>query len=63
MRQLLRDCFFPHGVPFTLFGDSGFGGGGGLVWFGLTGDVLLTLAGGALASWVISGILKLAPDT
>lgn len=35
------DCFFPYGLPFTLFTDGGFAGGGGIVWHGLIGDAAL----------------------
>jgi len=35
------DCFFPYGVPFTLFTEGGYGGGGGFVWTGLVADAAL----------------------
>jgi hypothetical protein len=35
------DCFFPYGVPFTLFRGGGFAGGGGIVWLGLVADAAL----------------------
>ncbi len=35
------DCFFPYGVPFTLFTEVGYGGGGGFVWTGLVADAAL----------------------
>jgi len=35
------DCFFPYGLPFTLFTEDGFAGGGGIVWLGLVGDAAL----------------------
>jgi hypothetical protein len=33
------DCFFPYGVPFTLYHQGGFAGGEGIVWSGLAADV------------------------
>ena len=33
------DCFFPYGVPLTLYQKGGEGGGAGIVWNGLEGDV------------------------
>lgn len=35
------DCFFPYGLPFTLFTEGGFAGGGGIVWLGLIADAAL----------------------
>jgi hypothetical protein len=35
------DCFFPYGVPFTLFTEGGYAGGGGFVWSGLVTDAAL----------------------
>lgn len=32
------DCFFPYGVPFTLYHDGGFAGGAGIAWLGLAAD-------------------------
>lgn len=32
------DCFFPYGVPFTLYHDGGYGGGAGVAWAGLEAD-------------------------
>ena len=37
------DCFFPYGVPFTLYRAGGEGGGAGVVWTGLAADVGLLL--------------------
>lgn len=33
------DCFFPYGVPLTLYQMGGEGGGAGIVWRGVAGDV------------------------
>ena len=33
------DCFFPYGLPFTLYHDGGYGGGAGFVWGGLEADI------------------------
>jgi hypothetical protein len=35
------DCFFPYGLPFTLFTEGGFAGGGGIVWLGLIAEAAL----------------------
>jgi hypothetical protein len=32
------DCFFPYGLPFTLYHDGGYGGGAGIAWAGLAAD-------------------------
>jgi hypothetical protein len=47
------DCFFPYGLPFTLFTEGGFAGGGGVVWAGMVGDFLAVLAFGAAAAWIL----------
>jgi hypothetical protein len=33
------DCFFPYGLPFTLYQAGGYGGGAGLDWRGLAADI------------------------
>lgn len=38
------DCFFPYGLPFTLFTEGGFAGGGGIVSLGLIADAALVPA-------------------
>jgi hypothetical protein len=38
------DWFFPYGLPFTLFTEGGFAGGGGIVWLGLVADATITPA-------------------
>jgi len=35
------DCFFPYGLPFTLFTEGGYAGGRGFVWTGLVADAAL----------------------
>jgi hypothetical protein len=55
-RVTCYDCFFPYGVPFTLYRDGGYGGGGGLVLRGLVADtvtviVIVVLLGG-LWQWL-----------
>jgi hypothetical protein len=32
------DCFFPYGLPFTLYHEGGYGGGAGVAWAGLVAD-------------------------
>jgi len=46
------DCFFPYGLPFTLFTEGGFAGGGGIVWPGLVADAALIPALAALCTLV-----------
>jgi hypothetical protein len=38
-RATCADCFFPYGLPFTLYHDGGFAGGAGFVWGGLAVDI------------------------
>lgn len=38
------DCFFRYGLPFTLYREDGFAGGGGFVWGGLIADVACVVA-------------------
>jgi hypothetical protein len=33
------DCFFPYGVPFTLYQQGGEGGGAGISWRGLAKNI------------------------
>lgn len=44
------DCFFPYGLPFTLFTEGGYGGGGGFVWTGLVADAALIPAFAAFST-------------
>jgi hypothetical protein len=53
------DCFFPFGLPFTLYRDGGYGGGGGIVWLGVAGDVLTMVALGFAFGWVWQRISRL----
>jgi hypothetical protein len=46
------DCFFPYGVPLTLYQEGGEGGGGGVVWRGLVADVAIVIFASALLGWV-----------
>lgn len=46
------DCFFPCGLPFTLFTDGGYAGGGGFVWLGLVADAALIPAFAAICTLV-----------
>ena len=36
---MCADCFFPYGLPFTLYHEGGYAGGAGFVWGGLAADV------------------------
>jgi len=42
------DCFFPYGVPFTLYQEGGEGGGAGIVWKGLAADTAIVTLASAL---------------
>jgi hypothetical protein len=42
------DCFFPYGVPFTLYQEGGEGGGAGIVWKGLAADAAIVTFASAL---------------
>lgn len=52
------DCFYPYGVPFTLYTDDGFAGGGGVVWRGLAADtgvvILIAVLVGSAWQWFAS---------
>jgi hypothetical protein len=52
------DCFFPYGVPFTLYREGGFAGGGGPVWAGLAADsgvvILIAALVGSAWQWFAS---------
>ncbi|SRR5260370_39432443 len=43
-----RDCFFPYGMPFTLYEEGGEGGGAGIVWGGLLADAAIIVVVSAL---------------
>ena len=48
VRNFLRpvtcwDCFFPYGVPLTLYQKGGEGGGAGIVWKGLVADAAIVI--------------------
>ncbi len=53
---LCDDCFQPYGLPFTFFIGGGFGGGGGIVWTGITGDLLTVVVCGAAVAWLLDRI-------
>jgi hypothetical protein len=38
------DMFAPHGVPFALYREGGYAGGGGVVWTGAVFDLSVTLS-------------------
>ena len=48
------DCFFRYGVPFTFYREGGFVGGGGIVWAGLAGDIVVASTIGTFAVWLIA---------
>ena len=43
------DCFFPYGLPFTLYQNGGFAGGAGFVWRGLAADIACVVGTALLA--------------
>jgi hypothetical protein len=47
------DCFHPYGVPFTLFRDGGFAGGGGIVWTGLAGNLMVATVFAVALAWLL----------
>jgi hypothetical protein len=61
-RVTCMDCFFPYGLPFTFFREGGEGGGGGFVWLGFVGDLLVIIiigaAIGSVWSWYSGRKLK-----
>lgn len=44
------DCFFPYGLPFTLYTEGGYAGGAGFVWTGLVADAALIPAFAAICT-------------
>ena len=52
------DCFFPYGLPFTIYHEGGFGGGAGYVWAGLAGDAALMLGLGLAIGWFFERFLS-----
>jgi len=52
------DCFFPYGMPFTLYTDGGYAGGAGFVWTGLIADAALIPAFATICTLVRSRIAK-----
>jgi hypothetical protein len=44
------DCFFPYGLPFTLFMEGGYGGGRVFVWTGIVADAALVPALAAIST-------------
>lgn len=52
------DCFFPYGLPFTLFTEGGYGGGGGLVWAGIIANAALVPAFATICTLLWSRVAK-----
>jgi hypothetical protein len=61
-RVTCYDCFFPYGVPFTLYRDGGYAGGGGLVLRGLAADtvtvIVSTVLLGGFWQWLAGNTVK-----
>jgi len=43
-----EDCFFPYGIPFTLYRDGGMAGGAGIVWRGVAADATIVIVSSVL---------------
>ncbi len=52
------DCFFPYGLPFTLFTEGGYGGGGGLVWAGIFANAALVPAFATICTLLWNRVAK-----
>lgn len=52
------DCFWPFGVPFTIYHEGGFAGGEGWVWGGLIGDVAIAIACGLLLAFLLARLFR-----
>jgi hypothetical protein len=52
------DCFFPYGLPFTLFTEDGYAGGGGLVWAGIIANAALVPAFATICTLLWSRVAK-----
>jgi hypothetical protein len=50
------DCFFPYGVPFTIYHEGGFAGGAGFNTIGIVADVAILV----IASFALGAVLKTA---
>ena len=48
-----NDCYYPRGVPFTFFRDSGYAQRGGMVWNGFVENVLVEVLVGLIFGVVI----------
>jgi hypothetical protein len=46
-RGTCADCFFPYGLPFTMYHDGGYQGGAGFNWLGVAAN-LVCVVGSAL---------------
>ncbi len=44
------DCFFPYGVPFTMYHEGGYAGGAGFVWSGIAANLSIVVALAAMAT-------------
>ena len=54
------DCFFPYGVPFTIYHQGGYAGGAGFVWPGLVGDLILMILLGIAIGWILKKVFPAA---
>ena len=53
-----HDCFFPYGIPFTLYQEGGEGGGAGIVWTGLLADAVIVIVSSVLVAAVWQTLAK-----
>ena len=44
------DCFFPYGVPFTMYHEGGYAGGAGLALSGIAANVCLVVVLGTVVT-------------
>jgi hypothetical protein len=56
-RGTCADCFFPYGLPFTIYHDGGYQGGAGFNWLGVAAD-LVCVVGTALLVGQIWKVVK-----
>jgi len=54
--RIAPTVFFPYGLPFTIYDEGGFAGGGSFIWSGLIADVFLMLVLGIASGWVFQKI-------
>jgi hypothetical protein len=56
------DCFFPYGIPFTLYQEGGEGGGAGIVWVGLLADAAIVIVSSLIVGSAWRAFAKKSSD-